>query len=787
MRDADRPRGDRRPHPPGVGSARPRLLARRGSRRACSPRSTAARPAASRPRPCTSSCAPTSSAGSQATIGSSIFPAVQNLLLAATAVGLGSALTTLTTAFAGELTALLALARPRRAGRGRAARLAGPTARAAAAGAVRRAHAPRALRQRVVADAPRLETERLVCAAGTSTPTSTVRGDVRRSRGDALHRRRLHRSPRPQCADAAAWRSKTRGASAGFGLFATELTETGELIGFAGLAIPDFLPEIMPSVEIGWRLVTCALGQRVRDRSRAVPCSTSGSTRVGLESRRERARGRQRSVGQRHAQDRHALRPRDDASHQRTRRAGVRDRAARYRLTGTDLRRRPRPTRGSRRAPACTRGRRRTSGPAPAAVRVRPSTPGSQRLAQPGVRAELEVRVAVTRDRRSRRAPPGARDRPGPRAARRPGAIRQPHAVGGDLERAVGAGDDRQPDDVRGSTRPRSAGRTTSAPAAHRHPHREGVLGARRGGRRSEASRSTVATSPSQVRTWSTMCEPDAPSQPPPRAGVEPPLGHARVRDRRRAGRTARASPGAARRSARRRWRGPSSARSGDQRNSWPTSAVTPAPLGRRDHRLGLVRVERERLLADHVAPARRTLRSRAARARTGGAAIVTASTPGQRERVRRATWSRTAPRAARLDAAVRSGSRPTSATTSNPAARSAGTCTRAPNPVPTTAAPGTLAVIALVALVGVDDLSQAARRARSDRGCRRRCRAPPSGARACTTRRAPTTAPSGASRASGPRAAARAPRCRASPSRPGRRRARPAARPGRRAHRARC
>ncbi len=47
--------------------------------------------------------------GLEATIGSSLFPAIQNLLLAATAVGLGSALTTLTTTFAGELTELLAL------------------------------------------------------------------------------------------------------------------------------------------------------------------------------------------------------------------------------------------------------------------------------------------------------------------------------------------------------------------------------------------------------------------------------------------------------------------------------------------------------------------------------------------------------------------------------------------------------------------------------------------------------------------------------------------------------
>jgi nitroreductase len=47
--------------------------------------------------------------GLEVTIGSSIFPAVQNLLLAATAVGLGSALTTITTTYRAELGELLAL------------------------------------------------------------------------------------------------------------------------------------------------------------------------------------------------------------------------------------------------------------------------------------------------------------------------------------------------------------------------------------------------------------------------------------------------------------------------------------------------------------------------------------------------------------------------------------------------------------------------------------------------------------------------------------------------------
>jgi RimJ/RimL family protein N-acetyltransferase len=40
----------------------------------------------------------------------------------------------------------------------------------------------------------------------------------------------------------------------GFGLFALELRATGELAGFTGLSIPEFLPEVMPAVEIGWRL-----------------------------------------------------------------------------------------------------------------------------------------------------------------------------------------------------------------------------------------------------------------------------------------------------------------------------------------------------------------------------------------------------------------------------------------------------------------------------------------------------------------------------------------------------
>ncbi|GLY00424.1 MULTISPECIES: GNAT family N-acetyltransferase [Actinoplanes] len=48
-------------------------------------------------------------------------------------------------------------------------------------------------------------------------------------------------------------------AENGYGIFAIE--RDGELLGWAGLAVPTFLPEIMPAMEIGWRLGRHAWGQ----------------------------------------------------------------------------------------------------------------------------------------------------------------------------------------------------------------------------------------------------------------------------------------------------------------------------------------------------------------------------------------------------------------------------------------------------------------------------------------------------------------------------------------------
>ncbi|AXL87391.1 GNAT family N-acetyltransferase [Streptomyces sp. CB09001] len=47
----------------------------------------------------------------------------------------------------------------------------------------------------------------------------------------------------------------------GFGLFAVELLASGELIGFTGLSVPEFLPEVMPAVAINWRLGSPFWGQ----------------------------------------------------------------------------------------------------------------------------------------------------------------------------------------------------------------------------------------------------------------------------------------------------------------------------------------------------------------------------------------------------------------------------------------------------------------------------------------------------------------------------------------------
>jgi RimJ/RimL family protein N-acetyltransferase len=62
-------------------------------------------------------------------------------------------------------------------------------------------------------------------------------------------------------------------------LQAAGLPGAGRLIGFLGLAPPEFLPEVMPTVEVGWRLDPAWWGRGLAtEGGRAGPRSTTRST-----------------------------------------------------------------------------------------------------------------------------------------------------------------------------------------------------------------------------------------------------------------------------------------------------------------------------------------------------------------------------------------------------------------------------------------------------------------------------------------------------------------------------
>lgn len=81
-----------------------------------------------------------------------------------------------------------------------------------------------------------------------------------------------------------AWESEWE--SQGFGLFAVEIRSTGECAGFTGLSVPGYLPEVLPAVEIGWRLGRSHWGQGLATEAAAA------AARFGFEER-----GLERIVG----------------------------------------------------------------------------------------------------------------------------------------------------------------------------------------------------------------------------------------------------------------------------------------------------------------------------------------------------------------------------------------------------------------------------------------------------------------------------------------------------------
>jgi RimJ/RimL family protein N-acetyltransferase len=71
----------------------------------------------------------------------------------------------------------------------------------------------------------------------------------------------------------------------GFGLWAAVAREPpgGECIGFAGLAIPSFLPAVLPAVEVGWRLAPAWWGRGLATEA-ARASLEFGFERLGLRS-----------------------------------------------------------------------------------------------------------------------------------------------------------------------------------------------------------------------------------------------------------------------------------------------------------------------------------------------------------------------------------------------------------------------------------------------------------------------------------------------------------------------
>jgi len=68
----------------------------------------------------------------------------------------------------------------------------------------------------------------------------------------------------------------------GFGIEALIERTSGKMIGWAGLAVPHFLPEILPAVEVGWRLSGAYRGRGLATEAGAAAVDF-GFTKAGLE------------------------------------------------------------------------------------------------------------------------------------------------------------------------------------------------------------------------------------------------------------------------------------------------------------------------------------------------------------------------------------------------------------------------------------------------------------------------------------------------------------------------
>jgi RimJ/RimL family protein N-acetyltransferase len=72
-------------------------------------------------------------------------------------------------------------------------------------------------------------------------------------------------------------------AELNFGLWIVRTRTDDRVIGYAGLSVPTFLPEILPAVEVGWRLSPSAWGRGYATEAATAALDEAFST-LGLES-----------------------------------------------------------------------------------------------------------------------------------------------------------------------------------------------------------------------------------------------------------------------------------------------------------------------------------------------------------------------------------------------------------------------------------------------------------------------------------------------------------------------
>ncbi len=127
---------------------------------------------------------------------------------------------------------------------------------------------------------PRLESERLVLRGWEARDLDPYAAlcadpDVMRFIGDGSPQDRA-RAAAAMAGFTAAW------AERGFGLWCVTRPDEDVCLGFVGLAVPDFLPEILPAVEIGWRLARPEWGRGYATEG-AVAARDFAFERLGLD------------------------------------------------------------------------------------------------------------------------------------------------------------------------------------------------------------------------------------------------------------------------------------------------------------------------------------------------------------------------------------------------------------------------------------------------------------------------------------------------------------------------